>query len=203
MFETLVAFNMFEHLYGKTYEPPRGPMGYPRALSPGRRPYRTRDGWIGVLPYTDRQWAALFEIAGRPDLAADPRFKTLPSRLAHIDDGLRDARRTARRTHHRRMARRARRGEHPVDAVNQPDDLIEDPHLAATGFWQRVEHPALGTLRFPGIPARFSKTPGAIRRPPPGLGEHSAEVLAEIGYRCGEIDALADAGVIIDGRRGG
>ena len=86
MFETLVAFNMFEHLYGKAYEPSRGSMGYPRALSPGRRPYRTRDGWIGALPYTDRQWAALFEIANRPDLAEDPRFATLPSRLAHIDE---------------------------------------------------------------------------------------------------------------------
>ena len=79
MFETLVGFNMFEHLYGKAYEPPRGSMGYPRALSPGRRPYRTRDGWIGVLPYTDRQWTTLFEIANRPDLAEDPRFRTLPS----------------------------------------------------------------------------------------------------------------------------
>ena len=203
MFETLVAFNMFEHLYGKTYEPPRGPMGYPRALSPGRRPYRTRDGWIGVLPYTDRQWAALFEIAGRPDLAADPRFKTLPSRLAHIDEvyatlgELLAGRTTAE------WLGALDAANIPSMPVNQPDDLIEDPHLAATGFWQRVEHPALGTLRFPGIPARFSKTPGAIRRPPPGLGEHSAEVLAEIGYRCGEIDALADAGVIIDGRRGG
>ena len=86
MFETLVAFNMLEHLYGKTYEPPRGSTGYPRALSPDRRPYRTRDGWVGALPYTDAQWAALFEIAKRPDLAEDPRFATLPSRLAHIDD---------------------------------------------------------------------------------------------------------------------
>ena len=201
MFETLVAFNMVEHLYGKTYEPPRGPMGYPRALSPGRRPYRTRDGWIGVLPYTDRQWAALFETAGRPDLAADPRFKTLPSRLAHIDEvcaTLRDL--IAERTTAEWLGA-LDAANVPSMPVNQPDDLIEDPHLAATGFWQTLEHPALGTLRFPGIPARFSKTPGAIRRPAPGLGEHSAEVLAEIGYRRDEIDALADAGVTIDGRR--
>jgi len=203
MFETLVAFNMFEHLYGKTYEPPRGSMGYPRTLSPDRRPYRTRDGWVGALPYTDAQWAALFEIANRPDLAEDPRFATLPSRLAHIDEVYAMlAELLAERTTEEWLEA-FDAANIPSMPVNHPDQLVDDPHLAATGFWQAVEHADLGTLRFPGIPAQFSKTPGAIRHPPPALGEHSVEILTEIGYERAEVDALVEAGVTVDTKRSG
>ena len=201
MFETLVAFNMFEHLYGKTYEPPRGSMGYPRALSPDRRPYRTRDGWVGALPYTDRQWAALFEIADRADLAEDPRFKTLPSRLAHIDEVYATLGEVLAERTTAEWLEAFDAANIPSMPVNQPDDLVEDPHLAATGFWQSVEHPDLGTLRFPGVAAQFSKTPGAVRRAPPRLGEHSVEILGELGYGPAEIDALVEAGITSDGTR--
>ena len=88
MFESMVGFNMSEHLYGRTHIPARGPAGYPRSLSPWRRPYRTLDGWIGVMPYTDAQWQRLFDIAQRPDLSTDPRFASIADRLAHIDEVL-------------------------------------------------------------------------------------------------------------------
>ena len=68
---------------------------------------------------------------------------------------------------------------------------------------QMLGHPDLGTLRFPDVPARFSRTPGAIRRAPPRLGEHSVEILTEIGYERTEVDALVAAGVVGDGRRRG
>ena len=116
MFETLVGFNMFEHLYGKTYEPPRGSMGYPRALSPDRRPYRTRDGWVGALPYTDRQWAALFEIAQPAGSCRGPAVRDPAEPPRAHRRGLRDARRAAGRAHHRRVARSVRRREHSVHA---------------------------------------------------------------------------------------
>lgn len=190
MFETLAAFMLTEHLYGKTYQPARGETGYPRALSPNRRPYASKDGYIGVLPYSDKQWQSLFKVAGRADLAEDPRFSTMSARLANID------------TVYALLAevvatRTTQQWLDDLDAVNVPaiavasaDDLIDDPHLNAVGFWQTMEHPTEGTIRTPDIATRFSKTPGSIRAPAPQLGEHSVEVLREAGLSDAVIDSL-------------
>jgi crotonobetainyl-CoA:carnitine CoA-transferase CaiB-like acyl-CoA transferase len=78
--------------------------------------------------------------------------------------------------------------------VNTLESLLRDPHLEATGFWQTVEHPSEGTLRLPGLPAAYSKTPGAIRRLPPRLGEHSGEILREAGFSAEQIEGLLASG---------
>jgi formyl-CoA transferase len=78
--------------------------------------------------------------------------------------------------------------------VNSLESLLHDPQLEATGFWQIVEHPSEGTMRLPGIPATYGKTPGTIRRLPPRLGEHSVEILREFGLSQAEIDALLSSG---------
>ena len=85
MYESFVSFIMNEHMQGRSYEPPLGEAGYQRMLTPHRRPFPTADGHICVLPYNDRHWARFFELAGRPELAADPRFCDQPSRSANID----------------------------------------------------------------------------------------------------------------------
>ena len=78
--------------------------------------------------------------------------------------------------------------------MNSLETLLEDPHLNATGFWKTVEHPTEGTIRMPDIPPRFSKTPPAIERLQPRLGEHSVEVLREAGLSAAEIDAMLATG---------
>lgn len=195
MFETLVSFLSAEHLYGLAFEPPRGSAGYPRVLASQRRPFRTRDGHLALLPYLDAHWFAFCERVARPDLAADPRFTDLPGRIAHREPfnallaELVETRSTAEW-----LALLDGSGV-PASPVPTLADLIEDRQLRASGFWELHDHPTLGVLRMPGIPTTFSDTPGSIRRLPPRLGEHSREVLAEAGLDAAAFDALLAAGI--------
>ncbi|MFT5447899.1 MAG: crotonobetainyl-CoA:carnitine CoA-transferase CaiB-like acyl-CoA transferase [Gammaproteobacteria bacterium] len=199
MFENMVAFNMLEHLYGQTYVPARTNTGYTRTLSEHRRPFRTLDGYIGVLPYNDRQWRSVFDAADCPELMEDERFKDLHSRHQNIDalyETLRDllsTRTTAA------WLDDLDAGNVPAMAVLSGEDLITDEHLTSIGFWQQLEVEQIGTVRMPGIPMQFSASPGAIRRPPPRLGEHSVEVLGECGLGEDEIQQLIERGITIDG----
>lgn len=193
MYECLVDFNMVEHLYGAAFEPPIDRLGYARILNTERRPYPTKDGHLAVMPYTDENWRALFALAGRPELSADPRFATMTARVRHSDALYALlAELVATRTTAEWQAD-LDQANIPVMAVRKKEDLIDDPQLAASGYWRLVQHPTEGGLRMPDPPVRFSASPSSIRRMPPGLGEHSAEVLAEAGYTAPEIRALFES----------
>ena len=88
MFETVTSFAMVEHLYGRTFVPAKGEPRYPRQGTPMRRPFRTADGYVAVVVYTNEHWARFFELIGRPELAHDERFMSLQSRTEHLDDVL-------------------------------------------------------------------------------------------------------------------
>jgi len=194
MFETVAAWVMVEHLYGESFVPPIETAGYKRVLNRWRRPFPTRDGYLAVLPYTDAHWRAFFTLTGRTDLLEDPRFATLPSRLAHIELLYEElAKIVATRTNADWLAA-LDTANVPAMVVNTLDSLLSDPQLEATGFWTTVEHPSEGTLRMPGITTTFSRTPGSIRRLQPRLGEHSVEVLREAGLTQPEIDAMLASG---------
>jgi len=194
MLESMAAWVMVEHLYGETFVPPLESAGYKRVLNRYRRPFKTKDGYLAILPYTDQNWRDFFTIAGRQDLLDDPRFKTLSTRLRNIETLYEELGKIATtRTNGEWLAELDRRSI-PGMVVNSLESLLRDPHLEATGFWQVVEHPTEGTMRLPGIPAAYSKTPAAIRRLPPRLGEHSVEILREAGLGAAEIDALLASG---------
>lgn len=200
MYETLISYVMAEHLFGYAFDPPRGEMGYTRLLSKHRRPYKTKDGYIAILPYLNDHWKTFCEAAGRPDFVTDPRFVTLGERLKNIDavyseTGALVAMRTTAE-----WFTVLEKTNVPVMLVNSLEDLITDEHLLATGFWKEIDHPTEGRLRLPGVPVTFSETPGDIRRHPPRLGEHSIEVLAEAGYDDGHIASMVASGATVDGR---
>lgn len=197
MFETMVTFNLVEHYRGAVFEPPEGPFGYDRLLTPHRRPYPTADGWVCLLPYNDAQYRAFFAFAERPELADDPRFADHNSRIAHIDElyalfGELSVRRTTDEWI-------AYCDEHSIPAARVLDlaDLDADPQLAAVGLVSISEHPTEGAYRYVADPVVYSETPTRLRRHAPLLGEHAAEILSELGYDDNEIDALHDEGVIV------
>ena len=200
MFETMVAYVMVEHLFGHVFEAAEGPTGYTRLLSEHRKPYKTRDGFLAVLPYLDEHWRTFCGVAGRPELAEDPQFETLRKRLDHIDDVYAETGRIVATRTTAEWLQALDGTDVPRMVVNSLDDLLTDEHLQAVGFWQVVDHPTEGRLRMPGVPATFSRTPGSIRRHPPRLGEHSVEVLREAGLTTEEIEALLAGGITLQAR---
>jgi len=200
MFETMVSFNMVEHICDSIFQPPLEPFGYKRMLTANRRPYRTADGHACLMPYTDRHWARFFELAGKPELKDDPRFADFRSRTDNVDAlyGL-VAEAALTRTTAEWLAV-CEEAQIPAGPVMSLDDASADPHLAATGFLKTRTHPSEGDYTSVGIPTRFTATPAEVVRDAPRLGEHSAEILKEAGYSNDEIAALERDGVTAFGR---
>ena len=181
MFETMVSFVMAEHLWGEVFEPPLDKAGYTRLMSHHRKPYKTKDGYIAVLPYMNNHWKTFCEKAERQDLIEDDRFKNLSSRVENIDDTYSETGKILSTKTTQEWLDIFADTKVPVIVVNSLDDLFTDPHLEAVGFWQDFDHPTEGKLKMPGFPAKFSKTPATIRKHAPNFGEHSLEILAEAG----------------------
>ncbi|HXA37693.1 MAG TPA: CoA transferase [Phenylobacterium sp.] len=181
MLECVTSFLLVEHMYDQTYDPPTGQWGYTRVVNPNRKPFKTKDGYIGLLPYTDKQWDQFFEAAGMGEtIARDPRFSDYFTRMKHISElyGLVEQAAATKTT--QEWLDVLKPLSIPVVKTNRLDDLPEDPHLKAVEFFQTFQHPELGRYVAMRPPVKFSKTPANIRRHPPRLGEHTAEVLAEV-----------------------
>jgi len=182
MLECVTSFLLVEHLYDHTFEPPLGQWGYPRVVNPNRKPFKTADGYIGLLPYTDKQWDQFFDVAGWGDsLAKDPRFADYAARARHTHElyGLVETV-TGTKTTEEWLAL-LKPLSIPVVRTNRLDDLEADPHLAAVGLFEQYDHPDFGGYKQIRPPVRFSASPSNIRRHPPRLGQHTDEVLAEFG----------------------
>jgi crotonobetainyl-CoA:carnitine CoA-transferase CaiB-like acyl-CoA transferase len=188
MIDVTRSFLLVEHGAGAIAEPPQSEPGYQRILTAERRPQRTVDGWINVLPYTDDHYHHLFRAGGRADLLDDPRIATRESRIANSDTLYREvAAILAGRTTAEWLGFCDDHGI-PCTAAASLQDLIDGLPIE--------EHPRAGTYHQIPPPVRFSATPASIRRHAPLMGSDGRDVLAEVGYGSDELDDLERAGVL-------
>jgi len=197
MFEGMLSVVLGEHLAGKLFDPPEGPEGYQRSLTRDRRPYRTKDGHVCTLIYTDKHWRNFFDAIGEPEIFRnDARFASQGARLKHIDEvyGYLNAVIATRTT--QEWLDLFGRADIPVARMNSIEDVLGDEHLAAIGYFQKCEHPSEGELTMLAVPTEWSDSSPDTPRHAPRLGENTVEVLQEAGYSQTAIDALIEQGAV-------
>ncbi len=190
MFEHLLQIVLGEHLGGCTFEPPLGEAGYARMLAPDRRPYQTKDGYVCALIYNDKQWRAFFSVIQNPEKMAEPEFASQEARSRNYAKAYAFVAEEMKKRTTAEWLDALERADIPVQRMNTLEDIVADPHLAATGYFGSVEHPTEGRIRSMAVPSEWSESKPGYRRHAPRLGQHTAEVLREAGLAEEKIEAL-------------
>jgi len=200
MFENIAKSVLEEHMYLKTFEPPLGAIGDPRLLDPEARPLPTKDGYICISANTNAQAFAIFDAIGRPELKSDPRFNSVAARFLNTTeyfriraDGLR-AKTTAE------WLEILDKTDVPAMPFQTLDQLMTDPHLKDVGLLELIDHPTEGKVWNINLPNRLSGGARHDFSAAPKVGQHSVEILREMGYAESDIEALIAAGATLDGR---
>jgi crotonobetainyl-CoA:carnitine CoA-transferase CaiB-like acyl-CoA transferase len=194
MFEHLLQIVLGDHLGGYAFEPQYGEAGYARILAPDRRPYQTADGYVCALIYNDKQWKAFFDIIGRPEMLSQPEFATQQARSQNYQRAYTMVAEELKKRTTAEWVEAFERGDIPVQRMNTIEDILADPHLHAIGYFSVREHPSEGRIRTLAVPSEWSESKPEYRRHAPRLGEHTREVLAELGYSEGKVNELLASG---------
>jgi len=196
LLEAAVALEVWEMAsYFATGEVP-GPLGSAHRVSAPYQAFRTADGYITVGATTARHWTIFCQVLGLEHLEKDPRFATLAARKANekvLAELIEEVTRTQPSEYWYRQFEEA---GIPCGVINTIDRVVADEHLQARGFIVDLPHPTLGRVRVTGSPLHFSRTPVRLDWAGPRLGQHTAEVLAELGYGLEDVARLEAAGVI-------
>tara|TARA_R110001606_G_scaffold288170_1_gene436300 strand:- start:888 stop:2063 length:1176 start_codon:yes stop_codon:yes gene_type:complete len=178
MFEAFTQFMLLEHLGGLTFDPPNAPACYARQVDPDRQPFPTADGFVSIVPYTTQAWHTVFEVLGEPEFLQRPGFET-PLLLYRNQAML--YQRTAELTPARTTAEwkeRFNASRIPCMPVRDISDILTDPHMEATGFFERRLHPSEGDYFSMRSPIRYSAYESRSMLHPPLPGQHNDEILS-------------------------
>ncbi|MGF6860692.1 crotonobetainyl-CoA:carnitine CoA-transferase CaiB-like acyl-CoA transferase [Rhodobacteraceae bacterium MBR-64] len=190
MFETMAAFILSDHLGGLTYDPPLDGGGYARQLARDRRPYKTADGYVCALLYTDEQWRRFLAATDQGDrVGTDPRYASFTARMANLESvyaELSDLFLTRTSAEWFQLLTDI---DVPVMWMHDFQSILKDEHLKQVGFFRHVTHPTEGPILTMANPVKMSETPVADPRPAPHLGEHTVDYLQGLGL---SPDAIAD-----------
>jgi len=164
-----------------------GPMGTAHPLNAPYQAFRTADGWINVGAANHANWERLVELIGAPAMGRDKRFETNKKRMENIDvlvGELNDIFRTRTTADWLRILEG---GGVPAGPILTVGEMHRDPQARAREMIVQTIHPVAGPVESLGLPVKFSETPGGVRRPAPLLGQHTADILEEIGFRPDEV----------------
>ncbi|RQO46051.1 formyl-CoA transferase [Rhodococcus sp. KBW08] len=196
MIDSMIGFNLVEHFGGRTFDPPIGEFGWSRVLTPERVPHRTADGWICIMPYSAKNWDDFFALAERPDLTGDPRFASISDRHRSMGDLMTVIRDAAPRHTTGEWLELCSARNIPAADLFDLTDAPADDYVVGQGLVTRREHPTEGVYNSTRTPIRMSRTPVQFVRHAPDLGEHTVEILEEVGYSRTAIRELSDSGAI-------
>jgi len=196
MLESFVSFLMLDHMANRIYEPERGIPGYHKVANPNRRPYKTSDGYIYIMPFGENAWSTLFTLGDSDISGDDPMFKDMEQMLANLPRIYAAMHEMTKQKTTDEWYKLLSEHDIPAMFVNDIDELMDDPHLQAVDMFEsRPHHRETGYISTKQ-PIKFSETPASIRRDPPGMGEHNREILHEIGYSDEEIDRMEEGRVL-------
>jgi crotonobetainyl-CoA:carnitine CoA-transferase CaiB-like acyl-CoA transferase len=199
MYDVMAQYMSIEHYQGEVFEPMISPSVYQRVVSRNRKPYATADGHISVMLYTDRHWRAFFDRIGRLELADDPRFRDISHRTEHIDELYQLVADVLVERKTSEWLDVFREIDAPATPVRSVADVLTDPGLFERGVFRTVEHPTEGTIHALGLPLTYGRTEVIANddRLAPRLGQHSIELLNELGYPAVEIAEMVEQGLVV------
>ena len=196
LLESAMALTVWESAeYWATGRTPKA-MGSAHRLSAPYQALRARDGYFTVGAGNDKLFAALCGAIGRPDLPAEARFCSRVERLANRAALIVEIEKVTVTEPSAVWLRRLDRAGVPSGPINNYAEALADPHTLARDMVVDLTHPGAGAIKALGVPVKLSATPGAVDRPAPLLGQHTAEILAELSYTEQERQALISAGIV-------